>query len=77
MSPTPLFQQRQFLQYLRQLQATQLPAGFTPEQLAVYADLLYNKFDESLATCFPVIHRILPPADWRALRWTSSPNIAA
>ena len=33
----------------------------------MYADLLYNKFDESLAACFPVIHRILPPDDWRAL----------
>jgi hypothetical protein len=69
MNQTPLFQQqqRQFLHYLRQPQVAQLPAGFTAERLAVYADLLYNKFDESLAACFPVIHRILPPADWRAL----------
>jgi hypothetical protein len=60
-------QQRQFLHYLRQPRVAQLPAGFAPERLAVYADLLYNKFDESLTACFPVIHRILSPADWRAL----------
>jgi hypothetical protein len=69
MSQTPLFQQqqRQFLHYLRQPRVAQLPAGFAPERLSVYADLLYNKFDESLTACFPVIHRILSPADWRAL----------
>ncbi|WAK01029.1 HvfC family RiPP maturation protein [Methylobacter sp. YRD-M1] len=69
MNQTPLFQQQQlqFLYYLRQPGVAQLPAGFTPERLAVYADLLYNKFDESLTACFPVIHRILPPDDWRAL----------
>jgi hypothetical protein len=69
MNQTPLFQkqQRQFLHYLRQPQTIQIPAGFAPERLAVYADLLYNKFDESLTASFPVIHRILSPADWRAL----------
>lgn len=69
MNQTPLFQQqqRQLLHYLRQPQTTQIPAGFAPERLAVYADLLYNKFDESLTACFPVIHRILSPADWRSL----------
>lgn len=69
MNQAPLFQQqqRQLLHYLRQPHPPQIPAGFTPERLAVYADLLYNKFDESLTACFPVIHRILPPAGWRAL----------
>lgn len=60
-------QQRQFLQYLRQPQATQPPAGFAAERLAVYADLLYHKFDESVSACFPVLKRILPQAQWRAL----------
>jgi hypothetical protein len=69
MNPTPAFQQqqRQFLNYLRQPQAAQLPNGFAPERLAVYVDLLYNKFDESLTACFPVIHSILSKDDWRAL----------
>lgn len=69
MKPTPAFQQqqRQFLNYLRQPQAEQLPNGFAPERLAVYVDLLYNKFDESLTACFPVIHSLLSKQDWRAL----------
>lgn len=69
MNTTPTFQQqqRQFLNYLRQPQAAQLPAGFAPERLAVYADLLYNKFDESLSACFPVMHSLLSKVNWRAL----------
>jgi hypothetical protein len=65
--PTFQQQQRQFLNYLRQPQATRLPAGFAPERLAVYVDLLYNKFDESLSACFPVIHSLLSKKDWRKL----------
>jgi hypothetical protein len=60
-------QQRQFLNYLRQPQAANVPAGFAPENLAIYVDLLYNKFDESLTACFPVIRSILSKGDWRAL----------
>ncbi|MEI8574736.1 DUF2063 domain-containing protein [Methylomonas sp. LW13] len=69
MNPTPAFQQqqRQFLNYLRQPQTSQLPAGFAPERLAVYVDLLYNKFDESLSACFPVTRSILSKEKWRAL----------
>lgn len=60
-------QQRQFLNYLRQPQAALLPAGFASERLTVYVDLLYNKFDESLTACFPVIHSLLSKECWRAL----------
>jgi hypothetical protein len=69
MIPIPAFQQqqRQFLNYMRQPQADLLPAGFSAERLAVYVDLLFNKFDESLTSCFPVIHSILSKEDWRAL----------
>jgi hypothetical protein len=68
-SHTPAFQlqQRQFLNYLRQPQTIHAPAGFAPERLAIYADLLYNKFDESLTACFPVLRSILSQEDWRAL----------
>jgi hypothetical protein len=60
-------QQRQFLNYLRHPQGDNLPAGIAPERLAVYVELLYNKFAESLSACFPVLHRILSPNDWREL----------
>lgn len=65
--PTFEHQQRQFLNYLRRPAKTKPPESFDPERLAVYAELLYNKFDESLSACFPVIQRILGEADWRAL----------
>lgn len=60
-------QQRQFLSYLRQPQAANVPSGFAPERLAIYVDLLYNKFDESLTACFPLIRLLLPKDDWRTL----------
>jgi hypothetical protein len=66
-TPTLQQQQRQLLNYLRCPQSSLLPEGFAPERTAVYVDLLYNKFDESLTAYFPVIHRILPPDGWRAL----------
>lgn len=69
MNPTPIFQQqqRQFLNFLRRPQTSQLPASFDAERVAIYVELLYNKFDESLSACFPVIHRLLPKENWRAL----------
>ncbi|WGS87654.1 putative DNA-binding domain-containing protein [Methylomonas sp. UP202] len=69
MNPTPAYQQwqRHFLNFLRRPKTAQLPAGFDAERVAVYADLLYNKFDESLRACFPVMHSLLSKEDWRAL----------
>ncbi|MBS3964128.1 MAG: putative DNA-binding domain-containing protein [Methylomonas sp.] len=69
MSHIPEFQQQQrrFLHYLRRPQSSALPEGFAPERAAVYVGLLYNKFNESLSTCFPIIRKILSREDWRAL----------
>lgn len=65
----PVFQQLQRAQlaYLRRPLAEHLPPGFDGERLAVYVELLYNKFDESLSACFPVLHSILEPTRWREL----------
>lgn len=65
----PAYQQlqRQFLSFLRQPLPDKQPSGFAPERLKVYVDLLYNKFDESLKACFPVLFGILEAAEWRAL----------
>lgn len=65
----PVFQQlqRQFLAHLRNPLPDNQPAGFASDRLAVYAGLLYNKFDESLTACFPVLHTLLEPVRWRAL----------
>ncbi|MBS4051649.1 MAG: putative DNA-binding domain-containing protein [Methylomonas sp.] len=62
-----LTQQRAFLNYLRNPADASLPEGFDAGRLKVYADLLYNKFDESLSACFPVIHSLLPKEAWRSL----------
>lgn len=58
--------QRQFLAYLRNPQQ-QLPTGFASQGIAVYADLLYNKFNESLVLCFPVTYAILGETAWQQL----------
>lgn len=65
----PVFQQlqRRFLAHLRQPLPDNQPAGFAGDRLAVYVDLLYNKFDESLSACFPVLHSLLGPTRWKAL----------
>ncbi|MBM4206794.1 MAG: DUF2063 domain-containing protein [Gammaproteobacteria bacterium] len=68
MTQSPLFQQqRRFMEHLRQPNSAPLPSGFAPDRAAVYVGLLYNKFDESLSTCFPIIRRILPREGWRDL----------
>jgi hypothetical protein len=69
MTQIPAFQQQQrhFLEYLRQPNSVPLPSGFEPERAEVYINLLYNKFDESLSTCFPIIRGLLSQQDWRAL----------
>lgn len=59
--------QRQFLAHLRNPQQQPLPIGFAPQGVAVYADLLYNKFNESLELCFPVTHAILGETAWQQL----------
>lgn len=66
-SPAFQTQQRAFLNYLRNPSVAGPPEGFDAGRLSVYTDLLYNKFDESLSACFPVINRILTPQAWRAL----------
>lgn len=60
-------QQRAFLNYLRNSSDASPLQGFDADRLKVYAELLYNKFDESLTACFPVINRILGDIAWRAL----------
>ncbi len=46
--------QRQFLAYLRNPEQRLLPTGFAKQGTAIYVDLLYNKFNDSLTACFPV-----------------------
>ncbi|HEY8097290.1 MAG TPA: putative DNA-binding domain-containing protein [Methylobacter sp.] len=59
--------QRQFLAHLRNPELQPLPIGFDQQGTALYADLLYNKFNDSLTTCFPVTHTILGENNWQQL----------
>lgn len=43
------------------------PPGIEARRLAVYRQLFIGSLDSLLTASFPVIHRTLPPADWRWL----------
>lgn len=58
--------QRQFLAFVRD-PAQPVPVGFAPQGVALYTDLLYNKFNESLALCFPVTRALLGETAWQHL----------
>jgi hypothetical protein len=59
--------QRQFLAHLRSPEQQPLPTGFDQQGAALYVDLLYNKFNDSLTTCFPVTYAILGETVWQQL----------
>lgn len=59
--------QRQFLAHLRNPDHQPLPAGFAEQGTAVYANLLYNKFNGSLEQCFPMSHEVLGETAWQQL----------
>jgi len=65
----PAFQvvQRQFLAHLRNPKEQPLPTGFARKDAGIYADLLYNKFNDSLTTCFPVTQALLGETAWRRI----------
>lgn len=59
--------QRRFLAHLRNPEQQPLPTGFNQQGSALYVDLLYNKFNDSLKTCFPVTYAILGETVWQQL----------
>lgn len=59
--------QGQFLAHLRNPVQQAVPVGFAPQGVALYADLLYNKLNESLELCFPVTQQLLGETAWQQL----------
>lgn len=59
--------QRQFLAHCRNPEQQALPEDFAAQGAAIYVDLLYNKFNDSLERCFPVTHAILGELAWKNL----------
>lgn len=57
--------QRAYTRYLREPGRQPLPTGFARQGAAIYVDLLYNKFNDSLVVCFPVTHALLGESAWQ------------
>lgn len=59
--------QRDFAAHLRDPQAHPAPPHLEDRRVGVYRELFFNNLESLLAGNFPVIRRLLPDADWRAL----------
>ena len=59
--------QRQFARHLRAPRRHALPAGASRARLQVYAELVYQNLEGSLAACFPVCKQLLGMRRWPRL----------
>ena len=64
--PEPDFRQIQqaFADHIRSPQEPPRVRDVPPERLAIYSELFFNNVSGFLADGFPVLHRILPQAQW-------------
>ncbi|NKN33954.1 DNA-binding domain-containing protein [Marichromatium bheemlicum] len=60
-------QQQAFCAHLRDPARADAPTDVAAERMRVYRELIFNNLDALLAGSFPVLHRLLDPARWRAL----------
>ncbi|HJO36394.1 MAG TPA: putative DNA-binding domain-containing protein [Gammaproteobacteria bacterium] len=58
--------QRDFAAYLRD-PARPLPAGLDPAAAAIYAQLFRRNLSSLLGAAYPMLRRLLPPAQWQLL----------
>lgn len=65
----PHFQQvqRQFAGHIRDPQGQAAPAGIEDRRMAIYRDLFYRNIEGFISGAFPVLHAILPEAQWHGL----------
>ncbi len=56
-----------FAAYLREPERNPPPAGVDPERMAVYRELFFNNIESFINSNFPVLRKIYPEAEWRAL----------
>lgn len=59
--------QLQFARYLRASKRQVLPAGVPARRMQVYADLVFNNLESTLAACYPVCKQVLGLRRWRSL----------
>lgn len=63
---TPEFQryQQAFTARLRDPQHQPLPAGVSPDRMAVYEEIVFNNLFESVSACFPITRSMLGESTW-------------
>lgn len=68
-STLPTFQafQHQFTRYLRNPGDCHPPSGVSASQIGIYAELLRNKIEDSLLSCFPITRELLGKRYWNHL----------
>ncbi|HYE35689.1 DNA-binding domain-containing protein [Methylocaldum sp.] len=59
--------QRQFVRHLRNPDADTPPEGVPAARIGVYVELLYNKIEDSLLACFPMVRKLLGQDRWQRL----------
>jgi hypothetical protein len=69
MARRPDFQalQEAIAAHIRNPETTPAPADIEDRRIGIYRELFFNNISQFLAGTFPVLHRILGTADWRAL----------
>ncbi|MDD5036776.1 MAG: putative DNA-binding domain-containing protein [Methylococcaceae bacterium] len=65
----PRFQryQYEFTRHLRNPQVFRPPQGVAAKRIGVYAELLRNKIEDSLLSCFPISRELLGKRSWNGL----------
>lgn len=65
----PAFQRQQlaFTAHIRDPDNNPLPDGIPARRMAIYTELFFNNIGEQLSVNFPILNRITPDAQWRAM----------
>ncbi len=65
----PLFRryQAEFCAHVRDPKARPRPRGVAAKRIGIYAELLFNNMESTLARCFPVCKQVLGVRRWRTL----------
>ncbi len=69
MSEPRSFQERQlaFAAHIRDPQHAPAPDDVEDRRMAIYRDLFFNNLNDFLANTLPVLHTLLPAAQWKAM----------
>ena len=60
-------QQLAFAAAIRHPQKQHVIKGVTADRMAIYRDLFFNNFIDTLSSAFPVLHKVMPSEQWHTL----------